>query len=641
VSDSTVDDGDCVDSVIDPSDVRESDITGSAITDSNVWYSSATDSNITNSTIDISTILRCNISSSTVNNSHCTDSTINPSDVLDSNITRSTIVDSTVWHSNVTDSIVNNSEIYYSDIRDSNISDSVVNRSTVIESEISANSTVVDSTVINSTIINSSLANVTSTNSTVENSSLWDCTIIDANVTDDVMYSGNITFNGTTWQISAAKNLTDLINYGPNASIWASATSGTDSLTVIFNGTASTDPNIPGDLGDNLSYAWDFTNDGILDNWSNITSYTYGVGTHTVNLTVTDKFGERSTATKQITVGASTPASTPSGGGGGGGGIFRPANVTEEEVESKVVQLSVPLTTGGTLINISLASSRYVSDGKRNYFIHVDAIEGSSATVRVENNRQRTIIMGEGLNVDFQLDGENDMYLRLEQVYGDKIALFVQKLLPPAPVPSGPGPVPLPTPGEQYAPPVVVKEGLEMLDYLIYLVISLIVAGSAVVLATRIGHKSRKKHIKKHIKKSFEDGIHIDDIHQSLLDKGLNSIMAQYAMLEHIIFEQVKKRPLAEVQKILLAKGWDKEIVGRAVLLYHIDDAVEKGKHIDDVKESLIKNGWDEESVGGALIYHYVDKAMTEGYAPDKIKNNLVESGWNEAQLDEEIKKFE
>jgi PKD repeat protein len=73
----------------------------------------------------------------------------------------------------------------------------------------------------------------------------------------------------------------------------------------------SSDPNIPGPLGDHLSYSWNFSGLGTSTGASpNFVFATPGL--RTVTLTVTDAFGLSSTVTHTIQI-------RSSGGGGGGG----------------------------------------------------------------------------------------------------------------------------------------------------------------------------------------------------------------------------------------------------------------------------------------------------------------------------------
>jgi glucose/arabinose dehydrogenase len=105
-------------------------------------------------------------------------------------------------------------------------------------------------------------------------------------------------------------------NQPPAAVIGANPTSGAAPLTVNFTGAGSTDPD-PADQG-RLTYAWDFTNDGVVDSTAASPSFTYTTsGTYTARLTVTDTLGANGTTTVSIAVGNSAPSSfidTPAAG---------------------------------------------------------------------------------------------------------------------------------------------------------------------------------------------------------------------------------------------------------------------------------------------------------------------------------------
>ena len=86
----------------------------------------------------------------------------------------------------------------------------------------------------------------------------------------------------------------------PTASFTASPTSGTAPLAVDFTDTSSGAP---------TAWAWDFTDDGIVDSNAQHPSHTYTTaGSHTARLTVSNAGGSDST-TRTITV-------NPAGGGG-------------------------------------------------------------------------------------------------------------------------------------------------------------------------------------------------------------------------------------------------------------------------------------------------------------------------------------
>lgn len=95
-------------------------------------------------------------------------------------------------------------------------------------------------------------------------------------------------------------------NQPPNAAISTDTTAGAVPLTVSFDGTVSTDA----DLADQgrLTYAWDFTDDGVVDATTAAASHTYTTaGTFTARLTVTDTLGATDTETVTITPGNNAP----------------------------------------------------------------------------------------------------------------------------------------------------------------------------------------------------------------------------------------------------------------------------------------------------------------------------------------------
>ena len=89
----------------------------------------------------------------------------------------------------------------------------------------------------------------------------------------------------------------------PIAEIDADRTSGPAPLTVQFDGAGSTDPE-----GQNLTYAWDFEDDGTVDSTEPTASHTYSTeGAFSARLTVTDPDGKDGTTTVPITVGNTEP----------------------------------------------------------------------------------------------------------------------------------------------------------------------------------------------------------------------------------------------------------------------------------------------------------------------------------------------
>jgi glucose/arabinose dehydrogenase len=95
-------------------------------------------------------------------------------------------------------------------------------------------------------------------------------------------------------------------NTPPTAVIDASPTSGEVPLSVQFDGTGSFDLD-PADA-ENLTYAWDFTDDGAVDATTPTAQFTYqSADTFTARLTVTDTLGGSDSTTVTITAGSEAP----------------------------------------------------------------------------------------------------------------------------------------------------------------------------------------------------------------------------------------------------------------------------------------------------------------------------------------------
>jgi glucose/arabinose dehydrogenase len=100
-------------------------------------------------------------------------------------------------------------------------------------------------------------------------------------------------------------------NRPPVALIQASPVSGNNPLTVTFDASPSYDV----DPADQLTYQWDWTNDGTFDATGKVIAHTYnGQATYTAKLKVTDLAGASDTETVQVHVNGFPPApviSTP------------------------------------------------------------------------------------------------------------------------------------------------------------------------------------------------------------------------------------------------------------------------------------------------------------------------------------------
>ena len=97
-------------------------------------------------------------------------------------------------------------------------------------------------------------------------------------------------------------------NQPPTAVATGSPTTGPAPLTVVFDGSGSSDP----DAADTLGYDWDLDGDGAYDDSTAVApTYTYtSQGTYTASLRVTDSHGASATAAVTINVGNTAPNAT-------------------------------------------------------------------------------------------------------------------------------------------------------------------------------------------------------------------------------------------------------------------------------------------------------------------------------------------
>jgi PKD repeat protein len=119
-------------------------------------------------------------------------------------------------------------------------------------------------------------------------------------------YSASLTVTdnqGATNTISTPVIITaqTVENIAPSASFTVSATEGEAPLEVVFDGSASTDPENAA-----LTYSWNFGDGSSSQGVTNSHIYT-SPGSFTAALTVTDEFGASSSATTTINTGTDTP----------------------------------------------------------------------------------------------------------------------------------------------------------------------------------------------------------------------------------------------------------------------------------------------------------------------------------------------
>ncbi|MEM4358198.1 MAG: tandem-95 repeat protein [Candidatus Pacearchaeota archaeon] len=246
-------------------------LTGSNLTNSHTYQSNVTYSNVSYSNITYS-----NVDKAIINESNITYSNISNSTIESSNLDYSNISDSIVANSMLINSTVENSEIENSTLTNSTTNNSTITNSMLNDSNVT-NSTINNSSLNNSTVINSDLENITATNTIITNSTLGNATLIDANVTDNVLYNGTIITTNFTYNATNNTPL-NLSNSSALPSVRIVITSPSpyyEDESISFNALIGGQFN----TNDNITYEWDWTNDGTFD----YSAINVSTATHTYN----------------------------------------------------------------------------------------------------------------------------------------------------------------------------------------------------------------------------------------------------------------------------------------------------------------------------------------------------------------------
>lgn len=115
-------------------------------------------------------------------------------------------------------------------------------------------------------------------------------------------YQASLTVSNGVVSSTATRTITILAPPGPIADFTATPQTGTAPLSVTFTNTSTSTAAITG-------YAWAFGNGTTATTVGPFTK-SYAAGNYTVTLTVTDTFGQTSTASKLVTVSAAIPTCT-------------------------------------------------------------------------------------------------------------------------------------------------------------------------------------------------------------------------------------------------------------------------------------------------------------------------------------------
>jgi PKD repeat protein len=158
----------------------------------------------------------------------------------------------------------------------------------------------------------------------------------------------------------------------PVADFTLTPASGTIPLNVIFTDLSSHDPSAT------ITWAWDFENDGTIDNTTQSPVNTYSAeGVNTVNLTVTDSYGATATKLGTVTVNAAPIADftfTPASGAA-------PLTVIFTDNSTPVGQVSWAWDFGdGNSTDATVQSPVHTYTSGGTYAVSLTVTDGSSAT---------------------------------------------------------------------------------------------------------------------------------------------------------------------------------------------------------------------------------------------------------------------
>jgi hypothetical protein len=210
-----------------------------------------------------------------------------------------------------------------------------------------------------------------------------------------------------------------VVNDPPTAEYSISPADPTPGETISFDGSLSSDPD-----GSIVSYEWDWTNDGTIDDTGVNPSHSYGSeGDYTARLVVTDDEGATSTYTNTVPV--QSESSDGGGGGGddgsddGGGSIGDPDDgdsTNEASADGSSVNLISPKSQT-KFVGSSIALDESASDdttvtigGNDNTFKLVEIIDGNTAKIDV-SGQNYTLDIGEELPLNFGVNDASRVYL--------------------------------------------------------------------------------------------------------------------------------------------------------------------------------------------------------------------------------------
>jgi len=274
---------------------------------------------------------------------------------------------------------------------------------------------VTNSNITNSYVEDAYVDNSTVINSFILNSSITDAIVIDANITNGIIYNGTISSGGVTYNATqnGSAPIADVVNFPPTANL-IFGSSAYIGHAVMFNGSSSSDPNIPGRIGDSLTYFFNFGDGTNYTGTLTEISHNYtSAGVYTASLTVIDSFGLSDNASGSVTI-IAEPA--PPSTGRGGSYWRRTYRITDEQFEN------------GYTIDLRVKDRVQFSANNENHYAGVVRLSGDTVSLEVWSAVQTaTLSPGELSEFDVTGNASADLYIKIISISNSMARVYIKK----------------------------------------------------------------------------------------------------------------------------------------------------------------------------------------------------------------------
>jgi len=564
--------------------------------------------------------------------SNLTNAHVNISNLTSCRVEDSSIINATLEQCTIINSLVKNYIGYNCIVEDSTVDPPTIPYD-ITGSNITGGSVIYESDVINSDVDSSNITGSAGKDCTISNSYVRNCDFLDCVILNGIVYGGEITFNGSTYDADTAgeTNLTNIINYPPAADFTVSS-SLKPNTSIEFNSTTE-DANIYNGisllpLNDSLSYFWNFS-DGNTSTAPSLARNFTSEGEYNVTLTVTDKFGEYSSAIMEFTISeqpVSPPSTTRRTGGGGGGG--RRTTICTESWNCTAWD---PCTPYGIQYRTCIDANQC---GTFLYMpVQDQACEYTPTCTDFFQNQDETDVDCGGIcspcrNEMMCVTDDDCQNSCIDGICGTKpeptpvVTPPVRPRLPPPP------PVIERPTGMQAVLAVFTKQllGVEVWAYLLAVFLTIIF-----VMGGAMAGKYRAKRLREIPTYSYYDA------------------------LKTAIRRDVERGvPEMDIKNALLGGGWPEHIINQAIVETNnmilqpaVEKDITKGYDETKLKKALLNKGWPKSRVSEVMsdsnmemLRRAMEENFAKGYSANSIGKEMKKMGWPKEMVDHIVNEF-